>query len=122
MGTRERIRRFALGVERIFLPLMAMNANSMDEELAGEFRQIEPHPDFLAIEHECAVCRPGFILPLRQQLTAAVVKTAPKAHVFRAVGAPIIRSDKASVMTLPIAEEYELGREIDTFQLTPAIA
>src|SRR5262249_46621581 len=99
-----------------------MNANSVNKELAGEFRQVEPRPDFFTVEHERAVCRPGFILPFRQQLAPVIVKTAPEADVFCAISAPIICGDKACVMALGIAEENEIGGEIDWSEITRAVA
>ena len=122
MRAGEHLLRVAVGVECVFHDIVARDAGGVDEKLPNELRQIESRPDFLAVQHERAVRRPCLLLPLGKLLAGFIIEVAPEADVLGAIRAPVVRADKPCVMAAALAEEHEIGREIQRGKIMRAVA
>ncbi len=115
----------AEGIECVFDDIVPGRADDMEEELAGEFRQGETGADLAAVEHDTGgtaqFAEGDCLLPFRQHLAAGIEEDERESDLARPIAGPIIRCRKARVQSIRIAEEGEIGSEIERVEIVAAI-
>ena len=110
-----------IGVQRIFHDVMAGAIDHMHKKLAGEIAQPVLRAHFGAVDHHGRVGAAERLLPGRQPRTVAVEQGRPDAGILGAVAAPVIGRDQPCVVAAAVAEEGEIGGEVDRRQIVPLV-
>src|SRR5689334_22372954 len=112
-----RVTAIAEGVERVFDDVVPDRADDMHKELAGEFAEGEAAANVAAVEDDRAAIGRHGLAPLRQDLAALAVEQQPKGDVARAIARPIVRRDQPCMQAALVAEEDEVGGEIERVEI-----
>src|SRR6185369_12887266 len=102
---REFLGRVAIGVERVLDDVVALGADEMQEELAGECGQLEARAHGAAVDREAGWRVGQRLLPGRERRARVVEELRPVTNAARAVPEPVIRGDDARVAAAAVPEE-----------------
>ncbi len=108
-------------VEGIFHDIVTGRADDMDEELAGEGPQLEAGADVAAVEDDAGSSRSDRLAPFREAAPVAVEQDELQRDLAGAVARPVIRRDESRVEAVGVAEEGEIGREVERIEIEAAI-
>ena len=112
----------AVGVERIFDDVMSRHAQHVDEQRAGVFTELEAPAHRLAVHHQTGTRCRNRILPLGQHPARLVEQAKPhRRRLGRAPARPVVGRHDARVPTLGVAQQREVGGEVERIEIAPAI-
>ena len=123
MAAGQRIAVFAIGVERIFDDVVALDAHGMDEERTGEVAKPEAFGNRRAVEREGCACDGQRFLPARQFMAVLVEEAEPERGVDRAMQRPVVGAFDArmnAVRTVPafhFAQQRKVRREVHRVEI-----
>jgi hypothetical protein len=109
----------AIRIERVFYDVMALRADRMDEKLAGEFRQSETLPHRFAVDRDRRRTGRDVLGPFGDRFAAGIEQPQPKFKCAAAIARPVIRRDEPRRQTVLLAEEDEIGREVERVEIAP---
>ena len=111
----------AVGVEGIFDHIVPGGADHMHEQLAGERTQAEALPHLTAVDDDAAGRLAQLLPPLGQDLAGLIEQAQPQRRVLGAVAGPVIGRDDPAVMASGVAEEGEVGGDVERVQIAPGV-
>ena len=117
VGAGQHRRLVAVGVERVLYHVVAGDAGDVEEELAGEGAQAETPAHLGAVDHDRRARARQAVLPLRERGPGLVEQAAPQRRLGGAVARPVVGRHDAGVGALGVAEEGEVGREVEAAQI-----
>jgi hypothetical protein len=121
VGARQHLGRVAIGVERVFDDIVALGADEMQEQLAGEVRQAEARADHPAVDGHAGHGVGQRLFPRGQHAAFGIEQPRPVAHAAGAVADPVFGGCDPGVMAAAVAEEREVGREVQRVEIARAV-
>jgi hypothetical protein len=100
---------------------MPGRADRVQTQLAGERSQIETPPHLRAVDGETAGAGRGVFLPGGERLAVGAEQPQPQPHRPGAVAGPVVRADQPGGQAGFLAEEDEVGREIQPVEVAAAV-
>ena len=110
-----------IGVERVFHHVVAGRADRVHEQLAGERRQAEALAHRAAVDGEAAGPGRNLLLPGRQHRAVRVEQPQPQPDRAAAVAGPVVRRHQPRGQPIGIAEEHEVGREVQLVEIARTV-
>ncbi len=113
----------AIHVEGIFHDVVALDADGMDEERAGEVLEAETFAYFRAVDGEGRAGAGQRLAPFGELFALFAEEAEPEFRVVRAVQAPVVRARDAgvdavgAVRALLLAQQREVGREVQRVEI-----
>ncbi len=111
------VRPVAKNVERVFDDVVADRTDHVDEQLTRELAKAEAPAHLAAVDRDAARSGRRRIAPLRQHRPVGAEQAQPQVHGFGAVTGPVVRGHHARVAAAAIAEEREIGREVQRIEI-----
>ncbi len=106
-----------VGVEGVFHHVVPGRADGVEKELAGEGRQAEAAADRGAVDDDPGPIAGDRLLPRRQNTAVGVEQAQPEPDRPGAIAGPVIGGDEAGREPAGIAEEGEVGGEIEPVEI-----
>ena len=107
----------AVGVEGVFHHIVAGHSDRVDEQLAGELRQVETRAYLAAVDGKGAGAVSQRLLPGGQNGSVGAEQPQPQPHATRAVSGPVVGADQARGGAAGVAEKGVIGGEIQPVQV-----
>src|SRR3569623_213047 len=111
----------SVSIERVLHDVVPRDMHNVKEQAALKFGQIETAPDLRAVEHDARDTRRQVLRPMSEHAALEIEQAGPQRDVLRAESVPEIAAHEARVMTDAIAQEGEVGGEVERVEVAPRV-